>query len=153
MGRKILLLSLVVVCGLAVSCAAPTSSETASGNLEAYKIYSNPNDWQNPPKFETMMLETEDSWEGNAPQTMHFYATQSPWVLNAGYEITSQIESHFNINARLANETDPFATIRHIDKYWWNSGWVTFVGTTTGDFIIEVDSSGCEWWVKVGVEP
>jgi hypothetical protein len=153
MGRKILLLSLVVVCSLAIGCGVPSSSQTASDNLEAYEIYSNPNDIWNPPQFETMMLETKGSWEGNAPQTIHFYATQSPWVLNARYEITSQIESHFNINARLASETDPFAAIRHIDKYWWNSGWVTFVGTTTGDFIIAVDSSGCEWQVRIGVEP
>lgn len=153
MSRKILLLSLVMACGLATGCAVPTSSQTASENLEAYEIYQNPNDIWNPPQFETMMLETKGSWEGNASQIIHFNATKSPWVLNSDCRVTSQIESHFNINAWLAGDTDVFATIRYVSNYYNNNGCIRFVGTGTGDFIIAVDSSGCEWWVKVGVEP
>jgi hypothetical protein len=102
-----------------------------------------------------MMLETKGSWQGNTLQDLHFNATKSPWVLNSGYKITSQIESHFQINIRLASETDPFATMRHIDwDRFENTGTgINLIGTTTGEFIIMVDSSGCEWWVKVGVEP
>jgi hypothetical protein len=138
MGRKILLLSLVVVCGLAIGCGVPTSSQTASDNLELYAIW---------PPGGTMMLETVGSWEGSDSRDIYFEADKSPWVINAGYRETSKISSSFQVAVQ---SEEAFRRGSHLANFLsqYNN---TFEGT--GSFVIIVFASGCEWWLKVGVEP
>jgi len=159
-----IVLSLVVVCGLAISCAVPsstsppsstpappTSSQTANENFELYHFTY----WTTTPEgfmqktSKTMMLKTIGSWQGSTSRDLHLKVAKSPWVINSGHKSTSQIESHFYINIRLTNSDLP---IYPFGTPLENDGSLV-VTAGTGDFIIMVDSSGCEWWVKVGVEP
>jgi hypothetical protein len=164
MSRKILLLSLVAVCGLAIGCGVPASSQTASGNLEAY--------WVSNVDYagKWMMLETVDSWEGqNESRDIFFKADEAPWVVNVGCSETSQIQSSFRVmvqtEEQYATSTFPFESPFYLTLFDSEDGvvWLdenptdVIAGRTvcevTGDCVISVFASGCEWWVKVGVEP
>jgi len=100
----------------------------------------------------TIMLKTIQYWEGNSPREIKFKATKAPWIVNGGYTPTSRITSSFNIMVWKEEGSYRMGT------FTFEHTWGPFKGVhgaiieETGDFIIEVKATGCEWWVKVGVE-
>ena len=163
MGRKILLLSLVAVCGLAIGCGVPTSSETASDNLEEYVPTSSETASDNLESYwvssakQWMMLRTIGSWEGGdwdgGEYDIFVKIDEVPWVINAGY---TQVDvplslSSFNVFVQprdLFEEGSPWAY--SLKPY---GPILEGVFGETGEYVIRVVAYGSTWWVKVGVEP
>jgi len=97
----------------------------------------------------TLPLLTVQHWEGNSPREIKFNNTKSPWVINAGYTPTSAISTKFIVTVWKGNIGTPVLE----DRFGQFAGVSYAVIEETGTFTIQVQSSGCEWWVKVGVEP
>lgn len=99
--------------------------------------------------WEEMELETVkecNHWIGSSSKTMSYTANKSPWVVNAYYQKTSQIASSFNVIVTKGREIW-FAELHR------SSGTYSILVEERGSFTVEVESSGCKWKVKVGVEP
>lgn len=95
----------------------------------------------------TLELRTIAHWEGQGSKTMRFKATKAPWVINGVYKQTSKmITGTFQLTVYQSG--DEYVTIPHE----FRSGVQSLIMEDTGTFIIEVDSAGCDWWVRVGVE-
>ena len=127
---------------------APTPSpstsqqQTANGSLESYYVIISPES-----TGRTMMLKTVGSWKGSSSYDIHLEIDKSPWVVNANYTRTSQIESSFQVVVQSEEEFKQGSCFANfLDEYH-----TVFEGT--GSYVIRVFASGCEWWVKVGVEP
>ena len=103
----------------------------------------------------SMMLRTIQYWEGDSSRMIKFRATKSPWVVNSGYTPTSQISTKFHIMVyRDEDYKQPaiWADFGYEKTHDPLKGIYSVIMEETGDFIIDVDASGCEWWVKVGEE-
>ena len=88
-------------------------------------------------------LKTVASWSGDESKKIKFKASKSPWVINSGARVTSNLGSKFEV--RVLKE------INSVIGIYENSYGNTLI-EETGEFVIEVESSGCEWWVKIGIE-
>jgi len=77
---------------------------------------------------------------------MDFTVTHVPCIINYGWEETSQIRSSVNVSAWDKNNVSPFP----------RSCWATSVRTMEiddeGEYRIEVDAVGAQWWLKIGIE-
>ncbi|GAJ07412.1 unnamed protein product, partial [marine sediment metagenome] len=96
-------------------------------------------------------LVTVKEWKGTDSKDISFNADKTPWVLNAGYKATSQISVKFNIQVlkdipELRDVELSFMTLTTRD------GIRAATIEEKGRFTIQVDASGCEWWVRVGTE-
>ena len=99
-------------------------------------------------EIRSMNLRTDKSWTGSSSQDLKYTPPKTPWVINAGYTVTSKISSKFVVTVSNAKYNLIFGPqLSPInDKVW---------GITMeelGNFIIDVQSSGCDWWIKIGVE-
>jgi hypothetical protein len=101
---------------------------------------------------QTMTLRTVKSWTGNRSIKIKYEATQSPWVVNCGYTPTSQIASTFSLF--VCKEHGSYRECQATFQATWGPmrGTESVIIQETGDFTIDVEASGCEWWAKVGVE-
>jgi len=106
-------------------------------------------------RIEYMRLTTISRWEGNESRTIKYTAPQSPWVVNARCTSTSQIGSKFEVYVWEKEEIAPGVRQGAVDltgRQGVYDGLTALVVEQSGEFIIEVQASGCEWWLKVGVE-
>jgi hypothetical protein len=92
-------------------------------------------------------LYTIANWSGSGNKTMSFTSDETPMVLDFGYTPTSNIESSMDVSYQGGNNGAVLGS----------QGWYELLrnGTPiegTGSFNISVISSGCNWWVKIGVE-
>jgi len=109
---------------------------------------------------EHRQLRTIASWQGSERNPIRFNASRSPWVVNWGYEKVSTIETVFDIV--VVDEADyesavaqygtawPWGLILH--DYWARDRYGSIIVPKSGRFVIMVEASGVNWWVKVGVE-
>jgi len=108
-----------------------------------------------------MKLRTIANWEGSERTPIRFNASKSPWVVNWGYEKVSTIESTFYI--RVVDEADYDAMVARYGTGWeWGLVWThdywkpdkygSIIVPRAGRFVIMVDASGLNWWVRIGVE-
>lgn len=95
-----------------------------------------------------MVLRTVEYWEGNNSKEIRYKATVAPWVVNGGYTPTSEIRSNFWVT--VWKEVGPFRETSM--SFTSKSGVQSTVLEETGEFIIEIEATGSNWWVKVGVE-
>ena len=158
-------LSLIMVCGLATGCAVPSAKPAPNitpappATEEALEPYSLnkytllENDL--PQDMRSIMLKTVERWEGDSSREIEFTATKSPWVVNAGYTPTSQISTEFRIFAYgAAQREQPVkqAIFGYEETEAPFMGVYSLMVEGTGDYIIYISASGCDWWAKVGVE-
>ena len=94
-------------------------------------------------------LTTIKSWEGSKSKSLDFHADKAPWVMNCGYDITSNLSSNFMIRIE-RNIALGLGELEFINIH--PTGDHTALVNNTGDYTITVESSGCNWWVRIGVE-
>ena len=96
-------------------------------------------------------LWTVHRWQGSESKEIRFTPPKSPWIINAGFKPTSNIASKFDI--RVWKEVMPDVRISADDVGAGTIGGIYFYIIPDGtEHIIDIDASGGEWWVKVGVE-
>lgn len=100
-------------------------------------------------KAERIRLNTVKSWQGTEMKEIRYNANKSPWVLNAGYKATSKLGSKFDVI--IARETEMGFGLEVGYGSVFN-GVHSYVVEGAGEFLIGIDTSGCEWWARVGVE-
>lgn len=93
-------------------------------------------------------LKTVASWNGSSSKEITFRATTTPWVINAGYTPTSSISTKFVVTVWKGD----MGTFTHTQPYGQFAGVSSSIIEDTGNYVIKVESSGCNWWVKVGTE-
>ena len=97
-------------------------------------------------------LLTVKRWEGTESREIRFTPPKSPWIVNAEFKPTSKIASKFDIG--VWKEVMPEVRISADDVGAGTIGGIYFYIIPDGTkHIIDIDASGGEWWVKVGVEP
>jgi len=89
-----------------------------------------------------MDLKTVEYWEGEDSREIRFQATKSPLVINYGYIQTSELRATFIIEIQ--------GGIYQFTSMWGSINGAVLEGT--GEYVIKVQSSGCKWWIKIGVE-
>lgn len=108
-----------------------------------------------------MQLRTIASWQGSERTPIRFKASNSPWVVNWGYEKVSAIKAIFDIV--VVDEADYDAMVARYGTawpwglvfthdYWAPDKYGSIVVPRAGSFVIVVNASGVNWWVKVGIE-
>lgn len=94
-------------------------------------------------------LITIQSWEGDKPARLNFETDKSPWILNCSYYLTSEIAHNFDI--QIVRETTglsgkPITINMHPGRI------LSALVNSSGKYTIYIESSGCEWWVNIGIE-
>ena len=96
-------------------------------------------------------LFTVKEWEGKDSKDISFNIDKTPWVLNAGYNRTSQISVRFNIEVLKEVPELPGVNVGYM-AHITRDGISAVTIEEKGKFTIHVDASGCEWWARVGTE-
>ena len=99
-----------------------------------------------------MKLKTINTWSGIGYKEIFFETAKAPWILNFGYKVTSSISSRIQVSIvdrRYEGQISGPAQLMLMSKLVTASGTVV---DQAGSFKIIMDTSGVEWWVKVGVE-
>jgi ribosomal protein L37AE/L43A len=125
-------------------------------------------------------LITLENWEGSSSRIIQFDLDHAPAVINYASKPTSKIASSFRVSV-ITQVVDPqeiaelkawqgWVTLMGA-RVWEENGkiyvaWSGFEAVQgplagvrsiqvmkPGNVVIDVDASGCDWWVKVGVEP
>ena len=124
-------------------------------------------------------LTTVETWRGSSSKTMKFSLKKAPAVVNYGSTQTSEIGVVFQVSVitevTAPHEIAELNTWKNWLALWgaqvWEEGGKTFVSWSgfhatvgslagvgsiqimePGEVTIDVSASGCDWWVKVGVE-
>ena len=119
----------------------PTQEPTGTKETVGRETYLVPATLGKP--LRTMELRTIAMWEGSGSRRIRYNVKQGPVVLNFGSTKTSGIASSFKVFAwkdRLS------------DNPQWEGGRGSLILGETGDYEIEVEAIGVQWWVKAGVE-
>ena len=101
-------------------------------------------------KAQLMRLETVKSWQGSEAKEIRYNAQKSPWVLNAGHKVISKLGSQFSVVVAKEAPSGLRVSVGHGGSF---GDVYSFIVEGAGEYIIIIAASGCEWWVKVGVEP
>jgi uncharacterized protein (TIGR03066 family) len=104
-------------------------------------------------------LNTVKSLSGNGPRIEYITMNQSPWIVNYYWSQISNIGYECSVNIwqgrvgphDLAYSAGSLGFPNHASKTLEDIYCVKVY--KTGDFTIQVEASGCKWWVKIGVEP
>jgi len=104
-------------------------------------------------------LDTIKNMRGNRPTVEYITVNQSPWIANYYWRQTSNIGYECSVyiwQGRVgphdyAYSAGNLGIQNHVSKTLEDVYCVKVY--KTGDFTIQVEASGCEWWVKVGIEP
>ena len=109
-----------------------------------------------------MQLRTIASWHGSESRAIRFRIDKSPWVVNWKWEPVSEIARKFNIIVVPESEYDPSleydyfkqGALAFLEMAWAPgfNGEESIVVPKSGGFVILVDASGVNWWIRVGVE-
>jgi hypothetical protein len=94
-------------------------------------------------------LNTIYKWTGNNNKNLDFNANVSPSVINYGYTSKSNITSSFRVNIQGSKGSNYPPIGSDISETITNNG-TPIEGL--GQFRLIIISSGCEWWIKIGVE-
>lgn len=113
--------------------------------IETYVVYKGPLSGSY-----TKDLKTVEHWTGSDKIIVEFYADKSPLVINYGYTRTSEIKStlHISIQSEKGNIYPLIGS--EIWQVIMNNGKIL---EGAGGYKIKVTSSGCDWWIKIGLEP
>ena len=117
---------------------------TSETLVETYVVYKGPITGSY-----TMLLRTIQRFTGDGNRVLEFSTDKSPLVINYGYTETSNIKSTFDV----AVQSDKGSIYPVIGSNFWQV--IMKNGTVlegVGRYRIEVTASGCDWWIKVGVE-
>jgi len=97
-------------------------------------------------------LHTLKYWEGKDSKEITYKADKTPLVLNAGHKRTSQISVKFDVQVlKDISGLPPGITVSPFMRTS-RTGVRAVTMEEKGKFTIQVEASGCEWWVRVGVE-
>jgi len=105
-------------------------------------------------KAQGFNLHTVKSWKGTTQKEIIYNATKAPWVINAGHTPTSVLGSQFEVNVWKPTEMHGIrvGALDSMGRWGTFDGRKCFAIEETGKFIIEIQASGCEWWLKIGIE-
>ncbi|MDO8531035.1 MAG: hypothetical protein Q7T26_02540 [Dehalococcoidia bacterium] len=99
-----------------------------------------------------MSLRSVNRWSGTGYKELFFNTDKAPWVVNFDYKVTSSISSKvqvFIVDRKYEEQITGPAQRLLMSKS------VTAPGTIVnqaGSFKIIMDTSGVDWWIKVGIE-
>ena len=107
-----------------------------------------------------MRLRTIANWQGSERIPIRFNASKSPWVVNWGYEKVSAIKTTFGIivvdeadyDAMVARYGTAWGLGLFMLDYWAPDEYGSIIVPRARKFVIVVDASGSNWWVRIGVE-
>lgn len=95
-------------------------------------------------------LRTVKQWEGTGSKELSYRADKTPWVLNAGYKVTSQISSKFSVYVSKPTQISGVEQILYAQET--RDGISCILVQEKGNFKINIESSGANWWVRIGTE-
>ncbi|MGD0857382.1 MAG: hypothetical protein ABSA18_16540 [Dehalococcoidia bacterium] len=104
----------------------------------------------NPDRY--MELRTIAHWEGSESIKIPFSCDKSPWVMNYGLTPTSNIASHLYIPVCKIQQDKIIRQYALQKSYGPFKGVYSIIMEETGSFTLDVDASGCLWWIKIGCE-
>ena len=108
-----------------------------------------------------MSLRTIASWRGSECRAIKFDAGRSPWVVNCGCSGVSEIVKGFDVFVveeatyeGLGGQDIPASSAlgAFVGMAWFADDDGCIVIPRAGCFVIVVEASGVEWWVRIGVE-
>ena len=154
MNKLSIILATVTIASLLVSsCTAINSLKsqassviapsTSSWVMEQYAVFGQ-SSYEN--------LYTMQSWSGTNDEVLSFSSNETPMVINFGYTPTSNIASSLDIEYQGGNHSGAIVNATVGGLLWvpiFRNGTII---EGTGAFKIKVTSSGCNWWIKIGVE-
>lgn len=94
-------------------------------------------------------MRTVEHWTGKDAKRIKYKADKTPWVVNASYEPTSSIATSFYMRVMKTGGRFEVGMFYYSPR---NSRLQTVLVEEKGEFTIDIQASGVEWWVKVGVE-
>jgi hypothetical protein len=107
-----------------------------------------------------MTLQTSYSKTGNNSFLDYITVNQSPWVMNYKSKQTSNIGHEFYFDIWQGNERPRISEIMPSSGFGFRNtdpgplyDVYNLIFYDTGKFTIDIVASGCEWWIKVGIEP
>jgi hypothetical protein len=107
-----------------------------------------------------MTLQTIYSKAGNGSVWDYITVNQSPWVMNYQSKQTSDIGYEFYFDIWQGNERPRINEIMPSSGFGFRNtdrgplyDVYNLIFYDTGKFTIDIKASGCEWWIKVGIEP
>jgi hypothetical protein len=156
MKKPLLILSLLLFiliisnsCEILKSSGESATDEIPFNMIESYAVP--PNGFKD--NWEQIELKTIKLFEGNESTEYIFQADNTPWILNAGYEVTSKISSKFEVYVWKDFEERSGITIGVGPiTQTTRTGLSAVMGEEKGNFTIQVKASGCRWWIKIGIE-
>jgi hypothetical protein len=91
----------------------------------------------------TMALKTIQNWQGTESKTTQFTVDCVPCVINYGYTPVGTDEHKMFVSVYKADQSKTQVTN-------WGVDWVVI--DEKGDYTLQIDASGVEWWLKIGVQ-
>lgn len=91
----------------------------------------------------TMALKTIQNWQGTESKTAQFTVDCVPCVINYGYTPVGTGEHKMLVSVYKADQSKTQVTN-------WGVDWVVI--DEKDDYTLQIDASGVEWWLKIGVQ-
>lgn len=141
---------LLLISGLVSNCDAlssikkSTTSITQSAKSTINEFYSVTINGK------SVQLKLIKSFSGNNSKIVEFTSEKSPAVITWGVTPTSKIQSSFDWSWQSEYENN-------LDSDFWTIYYSPFnvnykILDGNGKFRLRIQSSGCSWWIKVGIE-
>lgn len=119
------------------------ATQSAGSKLEKYWYYKGNT-------LQAVDLQTVKKWTGSSQsREINYHADKAPWILNAMFTQKSQLSSVYDVQleqkTQIEGVTLTIPIQRHVNEF-------SALVNDTGDFIIIIQASGVDWWVRVGTE-
>lgn len=155
-AKKLIVFTLLAILLLSMfACGgggeAPTASLTPTPTIPIRETYLIGEGYLS--NWRYVELTTIASWQGSGSAVLPIKITQTPWVVNSSCTVTSSIGHEFEVYVCTGTPHSSYCefTIEK-DAYQPTEGIRVKTVHGTGSYFIQVEASGVEWWVKVGVE-
>jgi hypothetical protein len=167
-GLFIFLLScitIVIVCAFTGIQPLASAKDDIANSISKVKLTSSNTSTSQQPNDSVVMngkaLKVIQSWTGNEAKTVNFKTDKSPVIVVYGGTKTSQFGStlYVYVQGGSSGYYPDIGTTGWIDVNKLGMGDTGFVGSTqsgvlqgSGKFRLWINSTGCNWWVKVAIE-
>lgn len=137
---SLLISSCSAINSLKSQAASVIAPSTSSWVMETYAVDNGGAHWSE-------NLYTIQSWSGTNDVVLSFSSNETPMVINYGYTPTSNIASSLQVAYQGGNNGWPVGSV-----LWSGIDLSGQIIEGTGEYKIQVTASGCNWWIKIGVE-
>ncbi len=153
MSKLLLLIFLTLALGLLISCdvltSLPQDANTVNNEAKLDRYFYLKGNIGGRSEVQWVELKTIGQWESDRSRKISFRTAKAPWILNAGFNVTSKLSSSYELILHKKTDIEGVTMIIPIRDLGQE---LTAVIDDTGDFIIDVQVSGMKWWVRVGIE-